>query len=325
MANSSAAPKLNIELSPFICTTCSAPLPLGEGSSVQCSFCQTSVCIPQEYIELRSLDRKTSAATHDLQDLLNQMGKPPGFFMRVWGTAAGAIIHWFLNLVFLFLEAWKFFFMIGFYLAALVEEPKLIVVGFIPPIILLVYISSFMEWTGRVLEIFIGFNPLDERLTATLLMIGIGMMIVIITSIPKILFKYFEAFATVRQHIQACMAATLPKQASGHSLCRQCGAALDYPANAYGVRCLYCHTDNLTALPSQWTARAKDVSQKRFLTVSEAIDEESQVKKKAKKDAWISLVISLILPIVFGFLGYHYQNNPKTPEVQIRDTLNHDH
>ena len=63
--------------------------------------------------------------------------------------------------------------------------------------------------------------------------------------------------ATDLQRLQQALTAKPPAREGGPALCRHCGAPLTVPKNARGVRCAYCRTDNLLAVPAAWLARAK--------------------------------------------------------------------
>ena len=64
------------------------------------------------------------------------------------------------------------------------------------------------------------------------------------------------------QRLHQALAARPPKRPGGPALCRICGAPLNVPENARGVRCAYCRTDNLVAIPASWLARQRGFASK---------------------------------------------------------------
>lgn len=54
--------------------------------------------------------------------------------------------------------------------------------------------------------------------------------------------------------LQAALSARPATRAGERALCRECGAPLHVPDGAEGVRCDYCHADNLVAVPRDWIA-----------------------------------------------------------------------
>src|SRR5207253_1658793 len=60
-----------------------------------------------------------------------------------------------------------------------------------------------------------------------------------------------------RGKLQAELAAKPPSRPGGPARCRRCDAPLDVKPGDLGVRCFYCRTDNLVAMPADWIARMK--------------------------------------------------------------------
>ena len=57
--------------------------------------------------------------------------------------------------------------------------------------------------------------------------------------------------------LHQALAARPPARPGGPAECRQCGAPLSVPADALGVRCAYCRTDNLLAIPAAWLSKKR--------------------------------------------------------------------
>jgi hypothetical protein len=64
------------------------------------------VSIPAGYLALRTTARQESADRSAAQVLYQQLGQPPGFAFRWWGTIARALSAWFGQLLIATLE-WK--------------------------------------------------------------------------------------------------------------------------------------------------------------------------------------------------------------------------
>jgi LSD1 subclass zinc finger protein len=87
---------------------------------------------------------------------------------------------------------------------------------------------------------------------------------------PVLLVANARRVARVRQMLQAALAARPPERPGGPATCRSCGAPLDVPEGALGVRCVYCREHNLVAIPESWIARARKASKQLGVHLSEA-------------------------------------------------------
>ncbi|HEY0882619.1 MAG TPA: hypothetical protein VGD87_13850, partial [Archangium sp.] len=76
----STAPRLV----PLRCSSCSAPLPLGDGADITCPNCNAKQPLPEDYRALRDAHRLSEGAERDLQKLSAELNRPPPLWKRVF-------------------------------------------------------------------------------------------------------------------------------------------------------------------------------------------------------------------------------------------------
>lgn len=272
----------NTAVTPFKCRSCGALLPLGDGRSVRCPFCNGETRVPAEYEATQRAAKGFAADTQLAAQLYGRVGKPPGRFARAVGrgaegatnigAAVGAIVlglaadQPIIGVLMLMAAAYAF----GFPVAALVRL-SFWVLRKAPP--------------GPL-------SPFPILAAATVLVVfGFG--------IPIVLRGKERALAGVRADIHASLAAALPERPGGPSRCRSCGAALDVPKGALGVPCAYCRADNLVALPADWVARVRATEFTRFLQIDSALEAFRRASENATEQLWkLGLAMVLVFPLV---------------------------
>src|SRR5207302_1614635 len=121
--------------------------------------------------------------------------------------------------------------------------------------------------------------------------------------VPILAVLYGARFANLRRSLQMGLAARLPSRAGGPAICRECGAALEVPPDAHGVRCVYCGADNLVNLPAESLARAKAKSSGLHARIKDAMEEYDAVQLKSRVDLKNQAAVCLAALPVLWLLG----------------------
>ncbi len=261
----SRTPALKISLQILSCQACGAAVPLGEGETVECPYCQTTVAIPDEYGALRDVERETAAKRTEAQRLFNTLGRPPGWFLRLWAGAS-------LGLGYLFLLPFVFVF------AGIV-------------------ISKGTDAISNTIH-----ANLADTLTNAQYFTLIGALMFTTLGLPIVLGVYGRRRTQSRLRLQAAMAALPPKRAGAPLGCRKCAAPLPIEADALGETCYYCGTDNLVQMPEAWISKARGKTASLRMTIEEAARQDRAMRSSERRSLRNQLLgLSLIFPILFGF------------------------
>ena len=199
-------------------------MPLGQGDSAICTFCHAAVPLPAEYRELRDAEQQRTADRDRAEELYRKLGTPPSAALRAWAQ-----------------------------FAALATSAL-----FAAVVTILTIFSSLILLAGFALELVLhAIAPLIridliDRFGGGTVYAGFVLIIVVGALLPIWAFSYFDSLAQIKRSLQANLAAIPPQKPGFPSTCRECGAALDVPQGAYGVRCAYCRADNIVSLPREW-------------------------------------------------------------------------
>ncbi|HVY48279.1 MAG TPA: hypothetical protein VHB21_20470, partial [Minicystis sp.] len=229
------------KLEPLLCPGCGAPVPLEDADALRCPFCGANVPVPASYRALVAGRRLAEADRARLRAAYAALGAPPGLLLRFWARSARAtlwIVRWW-TLVPLFVAA-EFF--VSFPL------PRL-------------FARAAPRW---------GFCLVDV-LGPTLYMLACTLTFVALVLLPQILLRYRGRVASCRGALAANMAARPPATPGGPATCNECGAPLGVAAGELGVRCAYCGTDNLVALPPEFVQRMASANVMRHADATEAL------------------------------------------------------
>lgn len=79
-------------LAPLACGQCKGPVPLCEGLATTCPHCKAVVELPEAHRALREADAARAAADTELAALFARLSRPPGRFVRVWGSVTRAVL-----------------------------------------------------------------------------------------------------------------------------------------------------------------------------------------------------------------------------------------
>ena len=262
-------------VTPLLCPSCSAPVPLGDGEVATCSFCQAKVPLPPEYRAIRDAEQQRTVDRDAAEKLYRQLGSPPSAALRAWGsgvTIAGGTL-----------------------------------IGIIT--VILTINAAFMLLAGFALELvlhaFAGLLGIDliDRFGGGTVYAAFVVIIVGFGLFPIWLTGYLDSLAQIKHSLQVNLAARPPQKPGFPSTCRGCGAALDVPPGAFGVRCAYCQADNIVSLPAEWITSV-DAKQATFhRSIITAVELANKVRAEARAGLPTAAKWSLGAVVVFGLVG----------------------
>lgn len=324
-ADTEGAPPLAVK--PLACPACNGAVPLVDAAETKCPYCSARVAIPEEHRALRAALQSRAEQMALVEAEYRRIGKPPGALLRLAAGAAEGSLKVIVAIATGFLALWAA--LLGFVWDLLkdIDELWILLVVLVLPFVALYFVLLGAAHALRALAPVLGVDVIDRY--------GLAGGFVLLAILVWLLFPvtiatrdYLDAWAGVRRRMQTCLAAKPPKIPGGPAGCRRCGAALEVPPHALGVRCAYCNADNLVALPPRWVANAARASSQLHMQVSSAIAEERAVRSKARRTAVAVLGWSLLLlPVSAGFgwlMARFHMFEHREGFTAARDLLAHD-
>lgn len=243
---------------PLSCPSCGAAVPLGEGDELECPYCSARVPVPADYRALREAQREEGADRARAEALYEKLGHAPPPLLRRWANLSSPLYRW------------------------VTEGARgLLRLGWMAVLIALISLTLLGHWAAPR----IGIDVIDvvggEHLYG-----GLCALFAVVAVLPVAAAGYLDQFVKSRAALQRSLAAGMPEQPGGPSTCRRCGAPLHVPAGALGVRCVYCSSDNLVALPHDWVEQASRFEHKEHETIQEAVESQRADGSAAK---WLLL------------------------------------
>lgn len=249
-------------------------VPLGDADRARCAYCQSEMVIPAAHLALRAADRAHEAGRRRAERLYALVGQPPSRALRFWARAGTFVL-------------WSF--------------------AVVAPASLLLWMVIISEaWR---LAPYLGFQPVDV-LGGVPLSVLLGAFLFLCVVRPVLLVANARRFARARQMLQAALAARAPARPGGPATCRSCGAPLDVPRSALGVRCLYCREHNLVAIPQRWIVRARAASKQLAVHLSDASAEERLQRRLGTKRSRRALLASAIILLLLSLAASALSSGP---------------
>lgn len=288
---------------PLRCPTCGAPVPLGDADIVPCVACGAQVPIPAPLRELRRAEREDRGDRAEAEALYKKLGTPPSALLRAWVAVfvlgAGAVV------------------------AAM---SVIIAIGGI----FLIFVVVGLELALHGLAGPLGIDLID-RFGGGWTYAGFATAALVLGVFPMWLTQYLQDSGELRLKLQANLAAKAPQRPGFPSTCRECGAALEVPAGAYGVRCAYCRADNLVLLPAAWLARAGIKREHFHGSILEAVGKAKALRAEALGTVKLIAIGGAIGIVVMGIVGhvataidegdvqdYHWSKSYGPPRLLVR-------
>jgi hypothetical protein len=296
-----------MDLKPLACAKCGGPVPLGEADRVPCPYCDAEVEIPAEHRALRRAAKKRADAEAALGEIYARVGKPPGLVLRAWGSAVGGAVIALGKAATVFLWIWWKILEFTFEAAKSADDIKWVLLVLAIPFAAAFGLLGGVAWCVRAAGGRLGVDLIDVW-SVPYAFLAVAAGVYVLAAAPLALFRYGESFARVRQRIQASLAAAPPRTPGGPALCRQCGAALTVGVGELGVRCAYCRSDNLVALPARWVRRVRDKAKTFYKDARAADSEEKRTRAEAWQKARAIAIGGLALPVIMPGCGVVMQS-----------------
>lgn len=271
------------------CPQCGADVPLCDGDTSRCPHCGRDVAIPESYRELRDAHRVADADRAKVEAAYARLGKPPGALLRAvdatarltWRLARGPTAEWAVGCL------------------VLVWWPFVLLVALMWPMVAQELFDHLAYRLGFHLAQVVGVRVFLVGSTVTACAFFLG---------GPILARYRTKTSEGREALRACLCAAPPTTRGGPSRCHGCGAPLAVEPGALGVRCLYCGSDNLVALPSEWAARVSAKSRQEHTDVVALLEGHASEVRDARSTALWSLAGAVVLGTVASLLYVHLED-----------------
>ena len=260
---------------PLHCPNCDAPVPLGTDDVATCVACGTKVPLPDDVKALRAADTQSAEDRAKAEKLYHKLGKPPSKLLEVWvgvfAIGASGLI-------------------------AVISG--LLALGSVMIIVVALGLELLCHWLAPTF----GIDFIDRYggggfyAIFAIAVLGLGVL-------PMMLTSYLQSTGALRLKLQANLAAKRPTRPGFPSTCRVCGAALDVAPGQLGVRCAYCGSDNLVALPAEWVAKAGKRQAGFHTSIVEAAAEAAKLRDDALMDLKIFGVAGAVAILVMYGIG----------------------
>jgi LSD1 subclass zinc finger protein len=262
-------------VTPLLCPSCSAPVPLGDCEVATCSFCQAKVPLPPEYRAIRDAEQQRTIDRDAAEKLYRQLGSPPSAALRAWASGVTVASGTLFGII----------------------------------MVILTINAAFMLLAGFALELvlhaFAGLLGIDliDRFGGGTVYAASVVIIVVFGLFPIWLTGYLDSLAQIKHSLQVNLAARPPQKPGFPSTCRGCGAALDVPPAAFGVRCAYCQADNIVSLPAEWITSVGAKQATFHRSIITAVELANKVRAEARAGLPTAAKWSLGAVVVFGLVG----------------------
>lgn len=253
------------------CPSCRAPVAIAAAATTRCAHCGSEVTIPDAHRQALELVEQQVKADALTQRAFRILGRPPMLPLRAFS----------------FITAGVTVFLCCFYIR---------------------FINGIEAWVAAVVETHHHLNFYDWYTPRQVWMLRWGLLGVV-CFIGVILGALGRRRAVTRAALKAALHARPPSKPGGPALCRECGAPLTVPADAWGVRCAYCSADNLTAIPQEWLSAARQKVKNLAKEAREAIRQQRNVDYHFRRDLFRSagLILAAFL-LMEGWMAFRGRN-----------------
>lgn len=288
-------------LEPLTCTSCRAPVPLGDEAEVSCPSCGGRQPLPVEYHEFRTARQLSAEEAGRLDRLCAAIAAPSPLWKRVAvviGYGVGIV-----TLVVLAIGA-----LVGA-VAGLIGAAKLetegelamvlalicaVVCGLISvPLVgeLLVFLAVHGDYALAKNVAFAEETHFDVDL-------WVGGALYLFAILPIAIARRTQESLKSLDGIRAQLLAQ-PALAGGVLGCRACGAPLTVKPEAVAARCLYCEAESLVQLSKAEVARQKESTSAAQQSLSEAVRSHTATLAADRKLMWTMVLAGpFIAPVV---------------------------
>jgi hypothetical protein len=146
-------------------------------------------------------------------------------------------------------------------------------------------------------------TDLVDRLSGFGAHLLLGVVVLVIIVVPIALSAYADDLIGVRAKLVGIFSSRPPSRPGGPARCRHCDAPLDVPANALGVRCLFCSTDNLVAVTARAARKASKSAKHSMKAIDEAYSGEFSARYYLQARLKGIALLGVVLVPLFGGVG----------------------
>lgn len=257
---------VHARMEPLRCARCGAPVALQATEQQRCSSCLHDNKLPEEYSGLQKAKQKYDSSMREAARVYERLSEPPGFLLRAWVGAAEQITGVVAVLVTLIL-----------------------IVNWVGVVVALALVYLALHSLADTF----GINWNDVYGAHWIYFAGAAAFSVAVV-LPQVLTAWARDAMDLRATLQGSLAARFPVQTAGQAACRGCTAPLDVPAGAACVRCPFCESDNLTAIPRERLAAIAGFARWHYRSAEEAARRERQYRR-ARRGGFVHWCLGTVL------------------------------
>jgi len=272
------------------CKNCGTPVPLQSGKLQKCFACGTENELSDEFVNLQQSQAQFNKSAQKSESMLKRISSPPSVFLRVWTAVSNFL-----------------FTVLGMFYTALTVITGL--AGMVALAMLYILIYKLAPALGE--------NYIDTIGAGRVYFICTLVLSVVIV-LPMVLSGYFKDIVQLKSILQGSLSLKFPETGKGYGNCRGCGAPLQLKSGDIYIRCPYCETENLSAVPEKWLEKVKNFTNWHFKTIDEAINKEQKFKKESRSNIVWWAIITLVFAFIFALIGFvfSWSDMEYTPTVK---------
>lgn len=284
-------------VAPLRCTACGAAVPLGEADHACCTYCGVTVPVPPALVTLRANARLRANDRAALDALYAEASRPPARALDAWawvgslaslGVLVGAVVLTIVTVIAVLVIELRGPGSFGESL----ESAAIVAVAMV-----FLSIPAFLETCLH----FVGSHGLDAvDALGPGFGVALGLGAYVLVAVPVALGGFANESIEAITDLRTSLRAAPPLHPGGPAICRNCGAALDVPAGALGVPCMYCRTDNLVAVPDAVASRDERAHAQLHRQVKAALEAHHRERATIRSEMTSMLLHSLVLLPLFG-------------------------
>jgi uncharacterized Zn finger protein (UPF0148 family) len=249
------------------CSSCSAPLVLGDTDAITCPACGTNNPVPEAYRDLRRARHDDPAVRAKAEAVLRKLDNPPSMVVKV--------------------------------LAKCLDLPMLafaMIYGIPVAMIAILNADRFDTWLAPRLHVKVDDVPFGYMVA---MMFGI---LLVMAFIPRAFGVYANRRVADRSRLLGALSARQPKVAGAAAECRGCGAPLAVAPNAIVSMCGYCGTENAVKVETSVAESAKSVVKNLGTTMADAAKQDRAERRATLKLLGKELFRYVFRTVVLGVL-----------------------
>lgn len=210
------------KLSPIICGECGGAVPLSEGDSIKCIYCNASVEVPDSYRRGSEAKARLAHIRDRAKSFLHQLGRNPGK----------------VEVLIAKIPSYVFFVLLTISL------------------IILWWVILAAEYG---LSMLLGTSIADLLSGEVGFTLFIGPFFLFL-ALALVFYFLVRRRVFVARRLLSVLAAQKPQTKGGPATCRRCGAPFQVEKNELVAACGYCGTENFLQVPDEWLSETGKLS-----------------------------------------------------------------